>query len=111
MTTAGGIPGLAPGVSGPIRSRGSTAPRAPLALMLGVLLGAATPAFAQVPSPAQDRSPLQQAVQQNPGLPDMIHQRLQHSGFTPGQLRARLSADGLAALLPRGALVTTGPGT
>src|SRR2546427_5174915 len=96
MTTAGGIPGLAPGVSGPIRSRGSTAPRAPLALMLGVLLGAATPAFAQVPSPAQAQSALQQAVQQNPGLPDMIRQRLQQSGLTAEQVRARLSASGYA---------------
>src|SRR6266516_3677521 len=88
MTTAGGIPGLAPGVSGPIRSRGSTAPRAPLSLMLGVLLGAATPAFAQVPSPAQAQSALQQAVQQTPGLPDMIRQRLQQSGLTAEQVRA-----------------------
>src|SRR6266704_2356862 len=96
MTTAGGIPGLAPGVSGPIRSRGSTASRAPLSLMLGVLLGAATPAFAQVPSPAQAQSALQQAVQQNPGLPDMIRQRLQQSGLTAEQVRARLSASGYA---------------
>src|SRR5437660_6946445 len=96
MTTAGGIPGLAPGVSGPIRSRGSTAPRSPLPLMVGVLLGAATPAFAQVPSPAQAQSALQQAVQQNPGLPDMIRQRLQQSGLTAEQVRARLSASGYA---------------
>src|SRR5438552_2866555 len=94
MTTAGGIPGLAPGVSGPIRSRGGTAPRSPLPLMLGVLLGAATPAFAQVPSPAQAQSALQQAVLQNPGLPDQIRQRLQQSGLTAEQVRARLSASG-----------------
>src|SRR5438552_3840684 len=94
MTTAGGIPGLAPGVSGPIRSRGGTAPRSPLPLMLGVLLGAATPAFAQVPSPAQAQSALQQAVLQNPGLPDQIRQRLQQSGLTAEQVQARLSASG-----------------
>src|SRR5207237_389521 len=33
-------------------------------------------------------------VQQNPGLPDMIRQRLQQSGLTPEQVRARLSASG-----------------
>ena len=64
--------------------------------MLGVLLGAATPAPAQVPSPAQAQSALQQAVQQNPGLPDMIRQRLQQSGLTAEQVRARLSASGYA---------------
>src|SRR6266566_1328493 len=110
MTTAGGIPGLAPGGSGPIRSRGSTASRAPLSLMLGVLLGAATPAFAQVPSPAQAQSALQQAVQQNPGLPDQIRQRLQQSGLTAEQVRARLSASGYAPNLLDAYLGSAAPG-
>ena len=37
---------------------------------------------------------LQQAVQQNPGLPDAIRQRIAQSGLTPEQIRARLSASG-----------------
>src|SRR5712691_3599151 len=46
------------------------------------------------PSPAQAQGALQQAVQQNPGLPDVIRQRLQQSGLTPEQVRARLQASG-----------------
>src|SRR5438552_2392816 len=93
MTTADGIPGLAPGVSGSIQSPGATAHRALRTLLLGGLL-AAPCAASQVPSPAQAQSALQQAVQQNPGLPDMIRQRLQQSGLTAEQVRARLSASG-----------------
>jgi polysaccharide biosynthesis/export protein len=94
MTTAGGIPGLAPGVSCSIRSRDATAYRALRTLLVGGLLGAAGPLASQVPSPAQAQSALQQAVQQNPGLPDQIRQRLQQSGLTAEQVRARLSASG-----------------
>src|SRR5437764_3029611 len=94
MTTAGGIPGLAPGVSGSIRSPDATAHRAPRTFLVWCLLGAATPSLAQVPSPAQASSALQQAVQQNPGLPDQIRQRLLQSGLTAEQVRARLSASG-----------------
>src|SRR6266704_5722787 len=79
MTTAGGI----------------TAHRALRTLLLGGLL-AAPCAASQVPPPAQAQSALQQAVQQNPGLPDMIRQRLQQSGLTAEQVRARLSASGYA---------------
>src|SRR5213083_1978823 len=72
-----------------------TAPRSllPAALMLG--LGVA--AHAQnppLPPPAQAASALQQAVQQNPGLADMIRQRIRQSGMTPDQIRARLQASG-----------------
>jgi len=42
---------------------------------------------------------LQQAVQQNTGLPDVIRQRLQQSGLTPEQVRARLQASGYPANL------------
>src|SRR5438046_9936015 len=94
MTTAGGIPGPAPGVSGSIRSPDATAHRAPRTLLLWCLLGVAAPAASQVPSPAQASSALQQAVQQNPGLPDQIRQRLLQSGLTAEQVRARLSASG-----------------
>src|SRR3989449_5253304 len=51
------------------------------------------------PSPAQAQGALQQALQQNPGLPDVIRQRLQQSGLTPEQVRARLQASGYPANL------------
>jgi protein involved in polysaccharide export with SLBB domain len=37
---------------------------------------------------------LQQAVQQNPGLAAVIRQKIQNSGMTPDQVRARLAASG-----------------
>ncbi len=72
-----------------------TAPRSllPAALALGLAL----PARAQnppLPPPSQAASALQQAVQQNPGLADMIRQRITQSGMTPDQIRARLQASG-----------------
>src|SRR5712691_2643613 len=51
------------------------------------------------PSPAQAQGALQQALQQNPGLPDVIRQRIQQSGMTPDQVRARLQASGYPANL------------
>jgi len=109
MTTAGGTAGLAPGVSGSIQSPGATAHRALRTLLLGGLL-AAPCAASQVPSPAQAQSALQQAVQQNPGLPDMIRQRLQQSGLTAEQVRARLSASGYAPNLLDAYLGAAAPG-
>src|SRR5881296_1116933 len=47
-----------------------------------------------LPPPSQAASTLQQAVQQNPGLADMIRQRIGQSGMTPDQIRARLQASG-----------------
>src|SRR2546429_8801750 len=94
MNTAGGIPGPAPGVSGSIRSPDATAHRAPRTFLVWCLLGVAAPAASQVPSPAQAPSALQQAVQQNPALPDMIRQRLLQSGPTSQQGRARPAARG-----------------
>src|SRR5216683_7549577 len=70
-----------------------------LPLVVGGLLGAASPGVAQVPSPSQAQGALQQAVQQNTGLPDVIRQRLQQSGLTPEQVRARLQASGYPANL------------
>jgi len=46
------------------------------------------------PPPAQAASALQQAVQQNPGLADVIRQRIAQSGMTSDQIRARLQASG-----------------
>src|ERR1051325_4401974 len=61
MTTAGGIPGLAPGVSSSIRLPGGTTHHAPLTFVVWCLLAA--PCASQVPSPAQAQSALPQAEQ------------------------------------------------
>lgn len=47
-----------------------------------------------LPPPSQAAQVLQNAVQQNPGLVDVIRQRLLRSGMTPDQIRARLQAAG-----------------
>src|SRR5256885_15751827 len=64
-------------------------------LFLGGLLGVAGPVAAQVPSAAQ----AQQLLQQNPGLGDVLRQRIQQSGLTAEQIRARLQASGYPANL------------
>src|SRR2546421_7480951 len=71
-----------------------TAHRSPLTVLLGLLLSLAIPAPGQVPTPSQAPQALQQAVQQNPGLADVIRQRIAQSGMTPDQVRARLQASG-----------------
>lgn len=69
-------------------------------LLLWLLLCAAVSARAQnPPPPSQAQAALQQALQQNPGLGDVIRQRLQQSGMTPDQIRARLQASGYPANL------------
>src|SRR5256886_10124379 len=75
--------------------RAGTAPRSllPAALALGLALSARAQ-NPPLPPPAQAASALQQAVQQNPGLADMIRQRIAQSGMTPDQIRARLQASG-----------------
>src|SRR5438309_10077761 len=78
----------------PVRSPGRTTHPSPRIFFVWCLLGAARPLASQVPSPAQAQSALQQALQQNLGLPDVIRQRLQQSGLTPDQIRARLQARG-----------------
>src|SRR5881396_2452071 len=50
---------------------------------------------AQQPSAAQ----VQQALQQQPGLGDMVRSRISQSGLTPDQIRARLTASGYPATL------------
>src|SRR5207247_3647634 len=81
-------PDARPGPAGP-------APRAlrPAALALGLALSARAQ-NPPLPPPSQAASTLQQAVQQNPGLADMIRQRIGQSGMTPDQIRARLQASG-----------------
>src|SRR5438067_13029066 len=64
-------------------------------LFLGGLLGVAEPGAAQVPTAAQ----AQQMLQQNPGLGDVLRQRIQQSGLNAEQVRARLQASGYPANL------------
>jgi len=59
-----------------------------------VLLLGASSTVAQIPTPAQAPQALQQAVSQNPGLADLIRQRIGQSGLSPDQIRARLQASG-----------------
>ena len=69
-------------------------------LMLGVLLGAPATSVAQnppLPPSSQAQQALQQAALQNPGLADSIRRRLEASGLTPEQVRARLAASGYPA--------------
>src|SRR5438093_3877261 len=78
------------------RTPGRTSPFSLLPLLLW-LLGVAAPCMAQkptLPPPSQAQGALQQAIQQNPGLADVIRQRLSQSGMTPDQVRARLQAAG-----------------
>src|SRR5690242_16942047 len=79
------------------RRTGRTPHPAPRTLLVGALLFAWLPVFAGAqtpPPPSQAQAALQQALQQNPGLGDVIRQRLQQSGMTPDQIRARLQASG-----------------
>jgi polysaccharide biosynthesis/export protein len=67
---------------------------------IAFLLGAAASSAAQnppLPPPSQAQAALQQAILQNPGLADSLRQRLQASGLTPEQIRARLAAAGYPA--------------
>lgn len=88
----------------------------PLSLLLeiGGWLGAPIHAAAQttsnLPPPSQASQTLQQAVQQNPGLGDVIRQRLQQSGLTAEQIRARLQAGGYPTNLLDAYLSGSAPG-
>src|SRR6266446_3018232 len=64
-----------------------------LALLTGVVASQVAPTQ-QLPPPAQGQQMLQQALQQNPALADEIRNRIQASGLTPEQVRARLAASG-----------------
>src|SRR5256712_12214362 len=74
--------------------------KARLALVLSALLGIPAVSVAQnppLPAPGQSQQALQQAIMQNPGLADSLRRRLQASGLTPEQVRARLAAAGYPA--------------
>src|SRR5881296_2108648 len=47
-----------------------------------------------LPPPSQAQQALQQALQQQPGLADIIRSRIQQSGLTAEQVRSRLAASG-----------------
>src|SRR5690349_9304455 len=82
--------------------------------LIATLLGAPTAGVSQIPTsappPAQAQAALQQAIQQNPGLADILRQRLQQSGLTPDQIRSRLQASGYPANLLDAYLGGTTPG-
>src|SRR2546426_8235890 len=81
----------------PCGARGRTSPLSLLPIVVGGLVGVAPVSVAQnppLPPPSQAQQTLQEAVQQNPGLADVIRQRLLQSGLTPEQVRARLQASG-----------------
>src|SRR5205823_2187049 len=99
--------------SGPCREcRSQMKPR--LALMLGALLGTPAVSVAQIPPglppPGQAQQALQQAILQNPSLADSLRRRLQASGLTPEQIRARLAAAGYPAGLLDAYLGAAQPG-
>ena len=74
----------------------------PTALLVTVVLSGATAfrAFAQVPPPpAQAQAALQQALQQQPGLADVLRSRIRESGLSAEQIRARLRASGYPTTL------------
>ena len=72
-----------------------TAPFSLLPLVLAGLLGVVGPGIAQnPPPPSQAQGALERAIEQNPGLADVLRQRIQQSGLTPEQVRARLQAGG-----------------
>ena len=63
------------------------------------LLGVSTAHRLAARSAQNPEARLQQALQQNPGLADVIRQRIQQSGLTPEQVRARLQASGYPSTL------------
>src|SRR5256886_14525704 len=94
------------------RAPQGTAPRSPLPWAAGVLMLIAAPVSGrgQVPPPSQAQGALQQALQQQPGLADMLRQRIQQSGLTAEQIRARLPASGYPSNLLDAYLGAGGPG-
>jgi len=63
-----------------------------------------------IPPPSQAREALQQAIQQQPGLADVIRARLRQSGMSADQVRARLQASGYAQNLLDAYLGSATPG-
>ena len=80
-------------------SRTHLASRIPLAVGAALLFLAPRVVGAQLPPPSQAQAALQQAIQQQPGLADVLRQRIAQSGLTAEQIRARLQASGYPANL------------
>src|SRR2546421_2112508 len=78
-----------------------------------VLLLATLTVFAMAPSLASTQQPtaqqVQQALQQQPGLGDMVRSRIAQSGLSAEQIRSRLSASGYPSTLLDAYLNATGP--
>lgn len=87
------------------RAPNRTSPLSPLPLLAGGLMVLLAPisAGAQQPTPQQ----VQQALQQQPGLGDVVRSRIAQSGLTPDQIRARLSASGYPSTLLDAYLTTS----
>src|SRR2546426_7768116 len=86
----------------PAGAPGRTSPLSLLPLLIGGMAWGASSVLAQnppLPPPSQAGAALQEAVLQNPGLVDLIRQRIQQSGLTADQVRARLAASGYATNL------------
>src|SRR5882672_6808750 len=66
-------------------------------IALFLAFAALSPGLAAMQQPSA--SQVQQALQQQPGLADMVRGRIAQSGLTPDQIRARLSASGYPASL------------
>src|SRR6267378_6195814 len=66
-------------------------------IALFLAFAALSPGLAAMQQPSA--SQVQQALQQQPGLADMVRGRIAQSGLTPDQIRARLSASGYPATL------------
>src|SRR5439155_15040635 len=81
--------------------REGSAPRLPLVVCTALFGSLAAPAVSAqnvpLPPPGQAQQALQQAIQQNPGLAETIRRRIQATGLTPEQIRARLAASGYPA--------------
>src|SRR2546427_1382251 len=94
--------------------REGSAPRLLFVVCPGVLGSLAAPAASAqnvpLPAPGQAQQALQQAILQNPGLADSLRRRLQASGLSPEQIRARLAAAGYPAGLLDAYLGPTQPG-
>ena len=82
------------------------------AVLGAVLLSAATARYApsQTPPPAQAQAALQQALQQQPGLADVLRARIRESGLSAEQLRTRLRASGYPETLLDAYLGAAAPG-
>ena len=81
-------------------------------IALLVAFAAMAPGLAaqNLPPPSQAREALQQAIQQQPGLADVIRARLRQSGMSADQVRARLQASGYAQNLLDAYLGSATPG-